>query len=197
VTRRLGPLAGLLLAGLLAGCSTPPAAPSAAAAPAVRERVREARATVTGVDAAARTVALRMEDGTARSVKAGPEARNLDQVKVGDTVVVRYREAIAAQLAPAGRADRVAETAEELSRTPPGARPGGTAATSTTSTVTVNAVDTAANTVTATGVDGVRRTFEVRDPGMREFLRTLKAGDRVDVTYSEALAIEVLPVQAD
>jgi translation initiation factor IF-1 len=34
----------------------------------------------------------------------------------------------------------------------------------------------------------------VRDPKMRKFIRTLKPGDVVEVTYTESLAVDVTPV---
>ena len=39
--------------------------------------------------------------------------------------------------------------------------------------------------------DGVMEVTEVRRPEGREFIRGLKPGDRVQITYSEALAVRV------
>lgn len=158
----------------------------------VREAVTELRAKVTGVDLSARVVTLVTEDSRPVTIDAGPEVRNLEQVKVGDTVLVRYREAIEARLAPAGTAGTVtAQTS--VDRAEPGQRPGGSIGNAVTTTVRIEAVDTAANRVTFTGLEGRSQTIDVKDPSMQAFLRTLKAGDLVDVTFSEALEIRVLP----
>jgi len=46
----------------------------------------KATATVEKVDKATRTVTLKMPNGSTRSVVAGDEVRNFDQIKVGDEV---------------------------------------------------------------------------------------------------------------
>ena len=48
-------------------------------------------------------------------------------------------------------------------------------------------------TVTFTGPRGNTHTVAVRDPGAREFVRGLRQGEEVDITYSEAFAIRVEP----
>jgi len=55
----------------------------------------EVTAKVEAIDPAARTVRLRMADGTTRSIKVDDRVRRLDEVKPGDEVVVRHTEALA------------------------------------------------------------------------------------------------------
>lgn len=81
-------------------------------------------------------------------------------------------------------------------RAAPGEKPGGAAATSTASTVTINSVDTKNNTVTFKRPDGAVATIPVMSPEGREFIAKLKAGDVVDVMYTEAVAVEVAPAPA-
>ena len=59
--------------------------------------------------------------------------------------------------------------------------------------VRITAVDTANNTVSFVGPSRVERTVAVRAPELREFLKTLKVGDRVDVAIAEAVAVRVEP----
>ena len=47
--------------------------------------------------------------------------------------------------------------------------------------------------VSFVGPAQIERTAEVLDPEMQSFLRTLKVGDEVDLTYTEALAVSVEP----
>lgn len=181
----------LVGAALAAGCA--PATGGSQPTQGVREEVTEIRAKVTGVDLASRIITMVTADNRPVTIEAGPEVRNLEQVKVGDTVVVRYREAIEARLAPAGTTVGQVSTSESLARAKPGEKPAGTVGGAVTVTVRIEAVDTAASRVTFTGLEGRTRTIDVVEPSMQAFLRTLKLGDLVDITYSEALEIRVEP----
>ena len=60
-------------------------------------------------------------------------------------------------------------------------------------TVEIDFVDTSFNTVTFKRSDGAVRTVAVQTPEGRKFIRGLRKGDRVDIAYTEAFAIEVKP----
>lgn len=182
--------AAILGAALAAGCA--PLTGGGQPTQGVREEVTEIRARVTGVDLPARLVTVVTQDDRPVTIEAGPEVRNLEQVKVGDTVLVRYREAIEARLSPAGTAGQLSSSAS-VERAEPGQKPGGSVGSAVTATVRIDAVDTVSNRVTFTGLEGRTRTIDVKTPSMQAFLRTLKAGDLVDITYSEALEIRVEP----
>lgn len=156
----------------------------------------EARATVESVDQARREVVLRGAGGALFSVTAGPEVRNLAQIRPGDQVVIRYIEALAARLAPVDTSgSSIADSQAGVVRSAPGTAPTAVAGEQIRTTVQVEAVDRAANTVTFSGPGGAARTVAVRDPDARRFLQTLKPGDRVELTYTESLAIalEAMP----
>jgi translation elongation factor P/translation initiation factor 5A len=55
------------------------------------------------------------------------------------------------------------------------------------------ALDLAHHTVSFTDPEGLAQTITVQEPEMRDFMKTLKVGDEVAVTYTEALAISVEP----
>ncbi len=171
--------------GLLVGCQTtsPPK-------PAMVEQVDEVSATVTAVDLPARLVTLRGPDGKLFTVEAGEEVRNLPQIGVGDRVSVRYYEAIAAELAKPGQQ---AAVSAEVTRAPLGAKPGAGMSQQVTDNVRIDAVDPTTHTVSFTGSEGHSQTITVRDPKMQDFLKSLKVGDQVAVTYTEAVAISVEP----
>jgi hypothetical protein len=121
---------------------------------------------------------------------------NLAQVKPGDRVVVRYIEALAASLARPGQGGTgsIVEQSGITRGTPEGTRPAGRAERLVGATVTIEAIDHAAHTVSFTGPGGTFRTVVVRDPEARRFVDTLKAGDRVDLVYAESLAVAVEPM---
>ena len=57
-------------------------------------------ATVVAIDPATRTVTLKDKRGHVVDVEVGEEARNFDQLKVGDVVTTEYREAMSLSLRP-------------------------------------------------------------------------------------------------
>lgn len=175
---------GLLLA-------TPAAPVRVAAQPAAIVDAGEARATVETVDQQRRMILLRGATGALLTVHAGPEVRNLPQVKPGDRVVVRYTEAVAARIVRPG--DPAPESATTVAGAAPGERPAGLLVDRIRNRVRIEGVDPASGTVAFVGSDRVPRVVAVRQPAMREFLRTLKAGDEVEVTFTEAVAVSVEP----
>ena len=150
-------------------------------------------ATVESVDMVTREVVLRGENGRLVTIIAGPEVRNLAQVKAGDRVVIDYTEALAVEIARPGDTRPPVASGTVAGRAEPGQRPGAAAGQMVRVRVRIDAVDTDAWTVTFTDPHGVTHTVAVRDPGARDFVRTVRLGEQVDITYSEAFAIRVEP----
>jgi hypothetical protein len=155
-------------------------------------RTVEARATVTAIDQATRMVTLKAENGKELTTKVSDEVRNLAQVKVGDVVVLTYKEALAVSL---GTGDATADAAAMAARAKPGEAPAGLVGQMATISAKVEAIDLTANTVTFKGPEGNTRTVPVKDPKNVEFLKKLKVGDLVTITYAEALAVAVQPAK--
>jgi hypothetical protein len=137
-------------------------------------------------------VTLRGEGGNTLTFKASEEVRNLDQVKVGDRVAVDYLESVAIRVLPPGEAVNDVRSASD--RAEPGEKPGGMVAHHTTATATVEKVDKKAGTATLRGREGDLRTIKARDP---KNLENVRPGDRLQVTYTEMVAVEVRPAAAD
>jgi hypothetical protein len=147
----------------------------------------EVTAKVIAVDPVGRTVTLLGSSGNTRTIEVGDSVRNFDQIKVGDTVHAKYTQALALELKKG--ATGMAGPTEEQAITPappPGAKPGGTVARKVTATAEVIAVDPTKHIVTLRGPKGNEVDVEVQDPNQ---LKNIKTGDRVQVTYVEALAI--------
>jgi hypothetical protein len=155
------------------------------------ERVAAVSAVVHDVDLTTRQVLLETADGAFTTVVAPEEVRNLPQLEVGDTVTLSFYGGIAASLAPAGEAPIAMDTAQALVRAEEGERPAGAMLSELTTTVTFDAFDPETGIVTFTGQSGQQRMVEVQDPEMRAFVETLDAGDQVDVTVIEIVALEV------
>ncbi|HYZ61283.1 MAG TPA: hypothetical protein VE650_02435 [Acetobacteraceae bacterium] len=153
-------------------------------------------ATVESIDQNSRHIVLRGPNGGRVSLVVGPAVENLAKVKAGDKVRVHYIEALAASLAKPGSGNGGSTVTEQtgISRgTTPGGNPTGTVGSQVRSTVVVQGVDRRANTVTFIGPDNVAETTAVHDPDAQRFIATLNPGDRVDVVYTESLALALEP----
>jgi len=155
----------------------------------------ETVATVESIDYTNRVVGLRSASGEPIVVLAGPEVRNLAQVKVGDRVVTRYTVALAAEVKKAAPGVGLQVEPVTGSRAMPGARPAAQASQTVRATVEVVAIDTIANWVEVKGPSGYYRRINVKQPKGQEFIRGLKKGDLVEITYTEGLAISVEPAK--
>jgi len=158
-------------------------------------RTVEARATVTAIDQATRSVTLKTTDGKEFTTKVGDQVKNLAQVKVGDVVVVQYTEALAITLATGGQPGLTSDAA--AARAKAGERPAGVVGETTTLTAKVEAIDLEKHTITFKGPEGNTRLVTVKDPKNYDLLKKAKVGDTVNITYTEALAIAVQPAKAN
>ena len=159
---------------------------------ATMTQTTSASATIASIDRVKRTILLKVAEGKIFDVAAGPEVKNFDQLKAGDTVHVVYAEAVSLQLKKAGSA-KAASTDQALAGTAkPGAKPGALAARQVTATADVVAVDPAAKMVTLRGRDGHELYLRIKDPAQ---LANIAKGDHVDATYTEAMAMAVEPAK--
>ncbi len=149
-------------------------------------------ATVESIDAAKRHVTLKGPKGNVLPLTVGPDVRNLEQVKVGDRVVVRYAEALSLTLMKDGKELRSSTEASTGARAKAGERPGGVVAEEVKVTADVIGVNRKTHMVTLRGPNEVV-DLHVVDP---QQLKLIKVGDQVDAVYAQALALSVEPVAA-
>jgi len=152
-----------------------------------------ATATVESVDPATRTVVLKLKDGKMRTVNAGAEVRNFDQIKVGDTVHAKYVESLTVDLKKDGKAILGQTQRSSVERSQPGAKPGGVAIHELTAVAEVVKVDPAKKLVSVKNDKGEVFDLAVHDP---EQLKLVKKGDQVQATYTESVAIGLEPAPA-
>jgi hypothetical protein len=141
-----------------------------------------------------RQVLLQTSDGALATVVAGPEVRNLPQLRAGDRVTVTYQEAIAVQMAQPGSAPPNA-AALVAERAALGELPGGAVRGVVAARVTVVSVAPDGTSVASIGPRRVLHTADVRDPKIQSFVQRLRPGDQVDVDYANELAVRVEPMQ--
>jgi hypothetical protein len=161
--------------------------------PLSRSESVQLRATVETIDQATRTLVLKGESGERAVVVAGPDVRNLTQVKEGDTVLLTYKIGLAATIKPRGTTASAPVETATAERAGQGQRPSVSVGRTLASTVKIDSVDTSFNTVTFTRADGITRVIAVEDPEAQKFLRRLRPGDAVEIAYTEATAVSVEP----
>jgi hypothetical protein len=148
----------------------------------------ELTAKIEAIDKTARLVTLKDTEGDTETIKCGPEVKRFDELKVGDTVTFRYYESIAYAIRKPGQPSGLpAQTGPSVTRGQ-GPRPGGTIAQQETATVTVKAIDAKVPSVTVLTADGRTVSFKVED---KKNLKDVRAGDKVEITYTEAVMISV------
>jgi hypothetical protein len=148
----------------------------------------EEAATVQAVDQKTRMVTLKGSKGNELTFHAGPDVRNLAQVKVGDVVKVSYYEAVGVRVLKEGEQPPPTGEVSAMTRAPHGAMPGGAAGSETTVVAKITAIDMKAKTATLQGENGNSITVTPRHP---DNLKKVKVGDRIVITYTEAIAIKV------
>ncbi len=188
---KLAAIVALPLLGLAACAETPPPQPVTPPAPTVVSTAQEAVGVVRSVNLRTRQVQILTPANRTITVVAPESVQNLNRVRRGDRVRVRFEEAVAVQMTPRGT-DLPAEADLAAARATSGL-PAGAVVATVRDTVTVNAVDPATNAVTFTSSRGVRRTVVVRAPEMQAFIRTLRPGQRVNVAFVEATAVSIEP----
>jgi Cu/Ag efflux protein CusF len=147
-------------------------------------------ATVQAINYDTREVTLKREDGKAFSMKVGPEARNFNQVKVGDNVTFEYMEALAIDVRKAGGTNLAEpQAAIDVARAPKGEKPAAVITETVTIEAQVTAIDHKSRMVTLTGPQGNSMTFKVGEQAKR--FGEIKTGDKVVVDYVEAMGISV------
>ena len=171
-----------------AGCASEPPEPIS------REEKMELTATVEAIDHQTRMVSLRGSEGRKATVYASPEVHNFDQINVGDVVAVSFYAAIGAEVTTPDKATKGVQHDSATIRAAKGERPGAAVAQTVTTTVEIDSVDTSMNTVTFRRDDGLVRVLPIEDPKAQAFIKELKRGDLVQVTYMEAVAVSVRPV---
>ena len=192
--KKLALLAAALVAtAAVAQDKKAPAAPAAApAAPAAKEaavvgETAKITATVEAIDQKTREVTLKGPKGDKISFVAGPEVKNLAQVNKGDEVVIEYAQALAISLKKSTKTAVSRTIVEGGKAAAPGQKPGMVAGRQVNITAKIDAIDTAKNVVTLTGVEHTV-DLKVKDPAV---LKNFKVGDFVDAVYGEAIAINV------
>jgi hypothetical protein len=156
--------------------------------PVTQTEAIELTTKIEAIDKTARLVTLKDKDGEVETIYCGPEVKRFDELKVGDTVTFRYYESVAYAIRKPGQPSGLpAQTGPAVTRGQ-GPKPGGTISQQETATVTIKAIDAKVPSVTVLTEDGRTVSMRVED---KKNLEGVKVGDKVEVTYTEAVMISV------
>jgi Cu/Ag efflux protein CusF len=185
-------LIALATASLLAGtvdAQTAGGIVATAPGKAVIAETVKVSATITAIDKATRDVTLKGPQGNEMTVTAGPDVKNFDKLKVGDTVDLQYVEALTLELKKGGGMPVAKTEKTDAVAAKKGESPGGAAGRQVTVTADVVAVDPAKQIVT---LKGPKQTVNLRVPDPAQF-KNIAKGDQVQATYTQAMAVAVEP----
>ena len=146
-------------------------------------------ATVTALDKATRDVTLKGPQGNELTLTAGPDVKNFDQIKVGDQVNVEFIQALTLELKKGGGLVVARTEQKGAVAAKPGEKPAAAAGRQVTIVADVVATDPAKQTIT---LKGPKQTVDMRITDPEQFKRIAK-GDQVEATYTQAVAMALMP----
>ncbi len=163
--------------------------------PVTSERLVESSAVVNAIDVPARRLDVTTADGSHANVMLDPTVKNIDRIRIGDQVVVSYYQGIVAEVKKPGEGIGTTEVTGAEAVAPPGQGPGAAVGTRVRTTVSVVSIDDRQNKITVRRKDGSSRTLDVVSEEGRQFISQLRAGDEVEIAYTEAVAVAVRPAK--
>lgn len=183
----VGAVVGAPLAAHAQQAMTEAAAVASAPGKGTIAQTVRAQAVVSAIDEGRRAVKLKTHSGNEFEVVCGPEVKNFAQLKVGDKVNVRYLRALSLELKKAGAPTSQQGASAAAAAAPEGAKPAAAVAAQVKVMADVTAVNHKTHVVTLKGPEGNKVDLSV-DPSQ---LKLVKVGDKVEATYTEALAVSV------
>jgi ribosomal protein L21E len=146
---------------------------------------------VVSVDTANHSVVLKGPQGNEFPVQLTEKAKNLKNLKVGDTVDIKVTSAVAAYLDT--DVDKglpgTAEASGEVRAAPGSANPGGEAYRQVKVQLKITHIDLKKNQVTFENPEGKSKTVDVKRPEVQAKLKDLKVGQSVNVVYTDILTV--------
>ncbi len=142
--------------------------------------------TVEAIEAGTRTLTVKGEKGNYVTFTVPEEVKKFSAIKVGDVITARYYENLILRLKHPGEKD--VDTDKDAVTPANRTKPGGTAATQRTITATITAIDPNIPSITFTGPHDWTYSSKVED---KKALAKVKVGDKVDITWTEAVLLSV------
>lgn len=151
---------------------------------AVQEELVTIPVTVEEIDKKSRTMTVKTTNGERLTLSVPPDVQGFDKVKKGDKIDIDYYRAVAVRVIPSGTGGGANAEA------PTAAGGKGPKMTTSSQVVSVNDRD---QTMKVKEANGKSHTVSVQDPAIQEQVKTLKPGDVVEITYTEAVLAGIRP----
>lgn len=142
-------------------------------------------ATITAIDHAKRIVTLKDASGVIEDFECGPEVKRFAELKVGDVVTFAYHAAVVVAVTKPGMAESKASVNAVRGQGP---KPSGAVTHQRQESVTIEAIDPSVPAIRVKMADGHSMSAKVED---RKNLEGVKVGDKITVTFTEALMVTV------
>ena len=150
-------------------------------------------AQVVAVDRENFTVTLKGPQGRERTLELGEQAKRLDEVEVGDTVMAEFVQSLDIEVLAAENAEPGSGSLVTAARAPDSEQPGIMAAEMQITTAIVHEINQEAGTFKLRWESGIEE-YTARDP---ENLKRAAVGDVVVVSFTEAMALQLQEIPAD
>jgi hypothetical protein len=141
------------------------------------------------IDTTTRTLTIKIAEQYYKEIEVPESVKGFSNVKIGDQLSFTYYDNVVLTLKKQGEPD-VNTDAASLTRGVPGR--SGTVARQRSVTATITAIDENIPAVTFTGPTGRTYSSVVKD---RKTLSRVKVGDKVDITWTAALLVELAPAK--
>lgn len=147
-------------------------------------------ATIVAIEQSTRTMTVKDDKGIYETIDAPPEMKRFSELKVGDKITARYYANVVVRLKKPN--EPAVDVGSGAVTRGTGTSPSGTAAIQRTLTVTVTAKDPKTSAVTVGAPNGYVYSRKVSD---KKTFDALKVGDRLDMTWTDALLISATPAK--
>ena len=141
--------------------------------------------TVESIEKASREVTIKKPDGSYGVFSVSEDIKRFDTLKVGDKITAKYYENLVLRVKAPGEKDVNSASGGTVRAD---GKSAATASRQRTITATIAAIDQSVPSITFTGPNGWKYSSRVED---KKALAKVKVGDRLDITWTEALILSV------
>jgi len=143
-------------------------------------------ATVEAIEKSTRMLTLKTADGKMTTLTVPSDVKRFDGLKVGDKITAKYYDNIVLRKKAPGEKD--VNTLSGAVNPSGGAKPTGSAAVQRAITATITAIDPSIPSISLSGPNNWHYSSKVAD---KEALKQVKVGDKLDITWTEAVLLSV------
>jgi len=146
-------------------------------------------ASVKAINQDTRVVTLVGQEGEEHTVLVSDEARNLDQVEVGDELTITYFQNVTIEVVDGQGVEAAQGSIVAAVRAEEGQKPGAAMGETNIAVLKVEAINIEANTFKLKDANGMVKEFKAMNP---ENLKRSSVGDAVIISTTQTVAVKVV-----